>query len=86
MWIICEFILLDLRRQIFGFGPARTWTLPVTAFAVQLLLLWFVSRRGSRIWVFPQLQEALISLLVLPVCEDLKGSTHGELQRVTDKG
>lgn len=86
MWIVCKFILLDFRRQVFGFGPAGTWTLPVAAFAVQLLLLWFVARRGGRIWVFPQLQEALIPLLVLPVCEDLKGSTHGELQIATDKG
>lgn len=76
LWLVCEFILLDFRLQIFGFGSARTWAWPVTTFAVQLLLLWLVARGGSRVWVFPQLQKALISLLVLPVCEDLRRSTE----------
>lgn len=72
LWIICEFILLDFRLQIFGFGSARTWTWPMPTFAIQLLLLGFVARRCGRVRVFSQLQKALVSLLVLPVCEDLR--------------
>lgn len=86
LWLVCEFILLDFRLQIFGFGSAGTWTRPVTAFAIQLLLLWFVARRGGRVWVFSQLQKALISLLVLPVCEDLRGSAEGELHISSNRG
>ena len=75
LWIICELILLDFRLQVFGFGSAGPGTWSVTAFAIQLLFLWFMARRGSGVRVFPQLQEPLVSLLVLPVCEDLRHST-----------
>lgn len=86
MWIICKIILLDFGLQIFGFGSARTWTWPVTAFAVQFLLLRFLARGGSGIRVLPGLQKALIPFLVLPVCEDLRGGADGKLQMVTNKG
>lgn len=86
LWIICKIILLDFGLQIFGFGSARTWTWPVTAFAVQLLLLRFLARGGSGIRVLPGLQKALVPFLVLPVCEDLGGGADGNLQMVTNKG
>lgn len=84
LWVICKFILLNFRLQIFGFGSARAWTWCVTTFTIQLLLFWFVSRRGSRVWILPQLQEAFVSFLVLPVCEDLwrKHNTSQKLQTV----
>lgn len=72
MWIVCKFILLDFRLQVFGFGSAGAGTWPMTTFAVQLLLLWLVASCGSGVWVFPQLQESLVSFLVLPVCENLQ--------------
>lgn len=86
LWIICKIILLDFGLQIFGFGSARTWTWTVTAFAVQLLLLRLLARGGSGIRVLTGLQKALISFLVLPVSEDLRGDVDGKLQMVTNKG
>lgn len=84
--IICKIILLDFGLQIFGFGSARTWTWPVTAFAVQLLFLRFLARGGSGIRVLPGLQKALVPFLVLPVSEDLQGGAEGKLLMVTTKG
>jgi len=72
LWIVGEFILLDFGLQIFGFGSAGPRTRCVAAFAFQLLLFWFVARRVRRVGVLPQLQEALVPLLVLPVREDLR--------------
>lgn len=72
LWIVCKFILLDFRLQVFGFGSPRTRARTMTTFTIQLLFLWFVARRSTRIWVFSNLQKALVSLLVLPVCEDLR--------------
>lgn len=74
MWIVCKFILLDFRLQVFGFGSPRTWAQPMATFAFQLLLLWFVARGRGGVWIFPRLQKALVPLLVLPVCEDLGSS------------
>lgn len=72
LWILWEIILLNFWLYEFRFGSSRTWTW--SSFAVLFLLLWFMAGCGCRIWVFPQ--NALISLLVLPICEDLRLRTE----------
>lgn len=45
----------------------------MATFDFQLLLLWFVARGGSGVWIFLKLYKTLVPLLILPVCEDLEG-------------
>lgn len=73
--IILKLIFLDLGLQVLGLGPARARPGPVAPFPLQLLLLGLpVFDGGAHIVVLAQLQEPPVTLLVLPVCQDLKES------------
>lgn len=73
--IILELIFLDLGLQILGLGPARPRPSPMAPFALQLLLLGLpMFDRCAHIMVLAQLQEPPVTLLILPVRQDLEES------------
>ena len=72
--ILVELVLRDLGLQVLQLGPPGSGARCLT---LQLLLLGLVARRRQRVGVFADLQEALVPLLILPVCEDL-GAGRGQ--------